>query len=245
MLTDIYTNSPLPIAGSCNIRELGGYTNTQGQRLKLHAYLRSDSLHNLPESSKEALYRYGVGCVIDLRSDSEVERHPCVLDGYKDICYHHISMSDNMHATAFDPATLPESMSDLYISLLDEHGQAIRRVFEEFIDHRRSCCLFHCTAGKDRTGVIAMLLLKLAGVDDECVEADYAVSEDNLRQLIAGAQEQLDQYHVPAYLFASNPAEMQKTLCHLEETYGGATGYLSHIGFSDDEIEVLRHSLLG
>ena len=90
-----------------------------------------------------------------------------------------------------------------------------------------------------------MLLLKLAGVDDECVEADYAVSEDNLRQLIAGAQEQLDQYHVPAYLFASNPAEMQKTLCHLEETYGGATGYLSHIGFSDDEIEVLRHSLLG
>ena len=88
--------------------------------------------------------------------------------------YVHIPMLDQLNSSGFRGA-LPECMFDVYRDLLDDSASSIRRVFEAL--DTDGCALFHCRAGKDRTGVIAMLLLGLAGVSDDDIVADYVATQ--------------------------------------------------------------------
>jgi protein-tyrosine phosphatase len=104
--------------------------------------------------------------------------------------------------------------------------------------------LVHCTAGKDRTGMIVALLLGIAGVPDETIAVDFALSEEALRNDpgFAHHHERAIAAGRSAYLAA--PAElMTSTLAYLATQYDGVMGYVRHIGLSDVQIEQLRSAL--
>ena len=127
----------------------------------------------------------------------------------------------------------------MYRSLLDESADSLRRVIEALDGD--GCSLFHCRAGKDRTGVIAMLLLNLAGVDDEYIVADYAVTQRymgrGLRAQRAGVSVLLLK-KVPRCLFESAPEEMER--------YGSARSYLEGVaGCSPDLLDRIAGRLQG
>lgn len=173
-------STPLPLKGARNTRDLGGYAyravdGTRGVTAS-GAFLRSGSLTRLRAADREFLRAYGLTRVVDIRSDFEVRHWP---DPYSrrpesGVGYVHIPMLDQLNSSGFRGA-LPECMFDVYRDLLDDSASSIRRVFEAL--DTDGCALFHCRAGKDRTGVIAMLLLRLAGVSDEDIVADYVATQ--------------------------------------------------------------------
>lgn len=134
----------------------------------------------------------------------------------------------------------------VYAMFLEIGGPAYRTLLET-IAEADGRVLFHCAAGKDRTGIAAALLLDLAGVDDETIIEDYTLTE----QLLAPLKEQwlpqmrergFDEERAAALLAA--PAEdMAATLRHLRERYGSAEEYARAIGVSSDAVSAVRARL--
>jgi protein-tyrosine phosphatase len=231
------------IPGIANMRDLGGYETTDGKTVKKGRFIRSTALKNIDDDSVSALLALPVDCVIDLRSKMERQRAPDVIENHGGVKFVHVPMLDNIQsnfATGDFGGTFPASMSEMYIGLLENSSASCKAVFDIFADNSLSHYLFHCTAGKDRTGVTAMLLLALAGVPDELIAEDYSYTQyitepvpvDNLP------------FEVPEYLFESAPAEMLATIKHIRQNYGCAREYLTHIGVSKENIMTVKHKLL-
>lgn len=229
----------LPLRGAQNVRDLGGYRTAGGGRTKQNVFVRAAKLDELTDQDKNFLYRYGVRTVVDLRSAVEVQESPCGLLSYDDIRYANVPLIDNIHSDNLN-GRYPASMSEMYIGLLKNSAvlikQALIRLKEE-----KQCALFNCTAGKDRTGVMAMLLLNLAGVDRDTIIEDYSASERYNTQIKEVQQEVLNQFGVllPDYLFESKPEQMERTLRFLESEYRDAASYMEKIGMTAKEIEAL------
>ena len=226
----------LALARVRNVRDLGGYTyraedGSQGETA-FGVFLRGPSLRRLGSRDFEVLRGYGQGlkCVVDLRSDFEARHWPDPYASGRDgVTYVHAPMLDRLHAKGIRDA-IPDRMSTVYKSLLDNDAQSIHGVMEA-IDRYGSggCTLFHCRVGKDRTGVMAMLLLGLAGVSDADILEDFAATQ---RYLGRGTGVQRVALSIvalrraPRSLFEAVPAEMELTLEHLHEQYGSARAYL-------------------
>ncbi len=239
-------SKPLPLFGAKNIRDLGGYQTESGFVTKTHSLLRGDALHNLTDEDCRLLYDYGVRCVIDLRSFDEITREPDRLPVlYNRIEYVHISVQDHLRANRYSEE-FPPSMWQLYCWLLDDSKAEFRTIFETILRFPESCVLFHCSGGKDRTGMTAMLLLKLAGVDDETIIQDYAYSEKAMADLfpIQVAQMEARGLVVPPYVMQSPPENMVKALEHLYSGYHTVEDYLRQIGLFDEQIKEVRNKLI-
>lgn len=229
----------LPLGRVHNVRDLGGlaYTAEDGARgvTAQGVFLRAPSLRRLRESGYGYLRSYGDGGlarVVDLRSGFEVSHWPDpYADGRDGVVYTHVPMLDQLNSNGFRDA-LPDRMFTVYRSLLDDDAASIARVMDALDDGGApGCALFHCRAGKDRTGVIAMLLLGLAGVSDEDIVADYAATQRYLGRGLRAQRIAVSialRRRAPRCLFEAVPSEMELTLAHLHERYGTARAYLEH-----------------
>lgn len=238
-----YTAQPLPLEGSRNTRDLGGYQTADGQTTRFHRFLRSDALSSLSEADRSVLLAYGLCCAIDLRSEVEHQNFPAALRSCPEVEFVTVPLSDGVNDKS---GVLPRGMGEMYTGLLDRAGAALSQVYRAALRHPEGCVLFNCTAGKDRTGTVAMLLLKLAGVPDEDVVRDYAATERYARPW-RESQAELEQYlhiRVPEHVFRSQPENMRQALAHLQTVYGGAEPYLRHIGLSGAETAALRRMLV-
>jgi len=222
----------LDVEGSYNVRDLGGYRGTGGAPIKKRRFIRAGALSRVTGRGMEQLTGLGVRCVIDLRSAGEAVRAPDPVLHHESIAYHHIPMMDYLQSNidSGDFSTFPASMEEMYRGLLDKAQGQLCKVFR-MIALARTAVLFHCTAGKDRTGVVTMLLLLLAGVDEAAVIEDYSWSE----RLIAPLLETQSSMKFPSYSHQSQPGTMEATIRYLKESYGGARSYLTGIGIGAAE----------
>ena len=162
----------LPLKGSYNTRDLGGYPAFDGDVTRFNQFLRSDEVGYLDKDDIKFLKEYGVKTVIDLRTENELNQIPNPFEDETSIQFHHISllsqsmiqeMTDNFNTVLMDVN---------YINTLEKEKQSIAKVLKVIHDSDEGCVLFHCSAGKDRTGLIAMLLLGIAGVDYQDIITD-------------------------------------------------------------------------
>lgn len=235
-------NPPLELEGTYNTRELGGYINQDGKTLKKQKLLRSDTLSNLTDNDREKLYRYGIRTVIDLRRSREILEEPSKLQHYKDIKYYHISLSLNDHY-GFMQQRKEESLFDLYKGYLTGRQEQLNEIIEVISSHLSNGVLFHCTAGKDRTGIISMILLKICNVDDETIKMDYEVSEGNMFDYLMKRRNDGIQ-NEPDFLLRSDRSEMDKTLHFIESHYGTFHQYISHIKIPSNVLDTIRNHVL-
>lgn len=226
--------------GAYNVRELGGYTTVDGHMTRKGVFIRSDGTGNLSKSDIDILKNMGLKLVIDLRSKNEIHEHPSKFERCKDIDYRNVVMFDGIYSAMFK-GVLPTSMSRMYISLLDNCKDKYAQIFKMFIKNKDGLTLFNCTAGKDRTGVLSMLLLELAGVEDATIVADYVVSEKNMKAATDSQKLMLSLkgIKIPNYIFQTNSRSIQNTLNHLRTYYINARGYLTRCGLSKSEIDTL------
>ena len=230
----------IPLEGTYNTRDLGGYA-TAHQCTQFGRFLRSDSIAELSAHDMETLTQMGIKTIVDLRMPNEIEKAPNPLSHHSAFNYYHVPLMDNPTSSTFDVKNIPEDfLSTLYIQLIEASKTHIKTLFEIFDQHPEGL-LFHCTAGKDRTGVTAMLLLGLAGVSDADIIADYQVSYTYIKQ---DPKVQTYMKHVPPHIFYTQPEYLEKTLEHIHTHYGTIPEYLESIGIEPDVLKRVRASML-
>lgn len=236
----------LPLENAHNVRELGGYPVKGGGQTAYHRFLRADDLSALTDNDMAFLMAYGVSMVIDLRSDDEAQKAPDRFDGAAGIQYRRIpflgrDLADIMQASQADAAL---GLGALYASML-ENKAVVKKLFEAIEQAPEGCIMFHCTAGKDRTGVLAMLLMSLAGADRQDCITNYEQSYINLTRKAEFTQMSeaalLAKYQILMY---SLPETIANCYDYMTQTYGSAEAYLKECGLSEHQLEHIKRRLL-
>jgi protein-tyrosine phosphatase len=176
----------LRLAGTFNTRDLGGHRSGDGRQVRWRRAIRSDALGNLSEDDLGLLSRLKIHTVIDLRSASELEAHgPAPVERFGARHLHLPVLAETWDPSAAT-AGLPDAhfLAARYCEMTDEGFAAIAAAIET-VALANGPVLFHCAVGKDRTGVVAALLLALLGVDDRAIARDYARSEPAVARLVA------------------------------------------------------------
>ncbi|MCV9999653.1 tyrosine-protein phosphatase [Pararhizobium sp. YC-54] len=233
--------------GTYNIRDLGGYKTPDGET-RWQRMLRSDGLHRIKPDGMAILLQAGLRKVIDLRNDQELETSPNPFAKQEGVTYLHVSLFDGLSPRSAAVNAGGDVLLDLYIQALSTRGAAIRAVLEAIANTGGGTVLFHCTAGKDRTGIIAGLLLSIAEVSRELILADYALTGDLIAplidELVCDAEKHGADVETFRKLLGSDPNVMSAMLDYIADTYGSVQSYLKTIGLDDETLARLRSRLL-
>ena len=226
--------------GCVNVRDLGGLPTAGGGRTNFRAVVRADSRANLTDAGWEALLGYGVSRIVDLRRDRERAADP-PRDLAVDVA--HISLMEGIEpgdagweavkAAAGSAPDVRSAFLIFYEAALDRCRPAIAKAMAAVAEAPPGAVVVHCVGGKDRTGLVAALLLRLCGVPIDAIDADYAETEANLRPSLGPE------------VAAAPTGAMAAVLETLERAHGSVDAYLAECGVSNDTIERLRTRLCG
>lgn len=235
----------LPLEGSYNIRDVGGYTTGDGGTTRWRTFLRADSLHRLTPVGQQELIDYGVRTVIDLRHERELVAAPAVFANSCVVNYVNISLMEEAAPNA-EPRYWPD-LEGLYKHMLDERQEMVKAVFDAMTQEAFPV-LINCTAGKDRTGIITALMLGIADVDHATIAEDYELTAhfggemfDLFRAQAAKAGHDMD---ILERFLQVKPETMLNTLAHLESAYGNVLTYLQQIGLTAAQLDRLRQTIV-
>jgi len=244
------------LEGALNFRDLGGYPTTDGRRVAWGRVYRSDGLHQLTDADLEKLHELGISVVCDLRNANEVEVDVSRFAGQT---RHHLPIGGE---AALAPSILElirageiaelgvDAVVEIYAVMVEHGATQFGFVLREAAVAANHPLLFHCTAGKDRTGVTAMLLLSTLGVADDDIVADYELTThyrsgrrvEALRPELEAAGVDVDA--VLPFLIAP-AAVIAGTMAGIRERWGSIDGYLTGpAGLSADDLDALRQHLL-
>ncbi len=254
-----------------NARELGGYYTINGKKIKHGVLLRTAALNKISSEDLTRLTKdYNLSVIADLRMSYEVAAKPDpLIDGVKyvnlrvideDLYRKTLEKKLNMEGNAMERLKLIVDSGivsqDMYINFIstDYAKKAYREFFRELINlpPERSL-LFHCTQGKDRTGLASMLILSALGASEEIILEDFLLTNIFNADLIAGQRKmllsrgmkesELEKYMI--VLDEVNPKLINKVLDWLKENYGSPVGYITkELGVSEEEIEALKAKFL-
>jgi protein-tyrosine phosphatase len=236
----------LSFSAMFNFRDVGGYPGHDGRTVRWRRLYRSDSLHRLDETDRDAFAALGVRTVIDLRRPYEVSRDGRVprWDG---LTYQHIHPEHGeWHEHPYDERqSLARYLADRYRDLAETGAAGLARAVGVIADAAAAPVVVHCVAGKDRTGVVCALTLSVLGVSDADIAADYALSTAATERWSAWLASSGPAGDPPPPPFLSCPAEaMALFLAELREQHGSVEEYLLAAGLTQAQLTGLRDHLL-
>ena len=238
--------------GCLNVRDLGGLPTEDGRRTRLGAVVRSDNVRGLTDAGWRALADHGVTRIVDLRWPEELAEdqprdvdidvvHVSVLGETYDAGY--VAELDAHLASVDDVA---DHYAWSYVDFLERYRDRFGLAFAAVAD-ADGTVVVHCMGGKDRTGIVSALLLRLAGVQLDAIGEDYAVTAANL--------EPSTSKWIPAIAdevarakwekLRDTPADaMVRVVLEIEARYGDVASYLRAAGLTNTQIERLRERLV-
>ena len=235
------------LQGCFNFRDLGGYPTEDGRTVQWGQVYRSDALQALTVADVTRIREeLRVGSVIDLRSTSEVRTTGRGLLGSNQISFHHMPLYDGNMEALEDPGAMI-SLTDRYFVLAKHAREQIARIITT-LAHAEAPVVYHCAAGKDRTGIVSAILLGLLGVREDIIVADYAATRENLdaivERLMATKSYQTMLAALPPGTLHAEPGTMVAFLDRIRSHYGSMVGYARAAGVTDGTIEQLMDRLL-
>ncbi|RMC47304.1 tyrosine-protein phosphatase [Lactobacillus sp. ESL0228] len=256
----------LPISSGRNFRELGGYTTKDGRTIKMHKLLRTANLATLNEADLKLLQEYGVKYIVDFRSKDEVENEPDRVPNEATYNFDPVFSEDLTNAS--------KGIDDIISQKNDDHkagfnhmflayddmikSEAAQKSYRQFFDillantEPGKSVIFHCTAGKDRTGVAAILILTVLGVPLETIKEDYLFTNIATKNFVT-------EFLQKAKAEGANDVTLSvlhdlQTVCPeyfnyvietINKNYGSVDNYLHNImKLTDDEIDQLQRNYL-
>lgn len=237
--------------GCVNVRDLGGLPLEGGGTTRFGRVVRADNLRRLSATGWVAARRYGVGRVVDLRFLRERTDEAPVPPGVDVVAVSLFGEHDPEGAARADElvrqaADEAGAIELFYMDVLDSQRDRVAAALQAVAETDGSAVAVHCFVGKDRTGIVSALLLRLAGVPDEAVADDYAQSGPLVGPLvddwIAAATDQ----HERAFrtrVSAAPAAGLMRVLERIRETWGGEEEYVLEAGVARSEVERLRRLL--
>lgn len=237
----------IALTGCYNFRDLGGYETVDGRTVRWRRIFRSDALHGLTDEDVSQLSEIGLTAVFDLRSPAEVERDGIGSLFTNGVLHHHVPFVNHV-STDRSSDYFDGSLADLYARMLQGARPCINEVFSGLAESDAYPAVFHCAAGKDRTGIISGLLLSVLGVPDETIIADYAITDglmaDRIEAMRAASALDARYDSYPAHILRAEPATMATTLSSIKQEYGSVTGFLAECDITDGQLDTLRTHLL-
>ncbi len=244
-----FTRRHLPFEQWFNVRDLGGYA-ADGRAIAWRQYYRAGAPSRLSTADIERARALGIRTVMDLRRDDETERDETRAEDALGAVTYRIPVVRT--ADALDSyVTGPGISAERYLAYLEVGGDAFRAVFELLGDPASYPVVVHCSAGKDRTGVVSAMALELLGVQREAIEMDYAMTNIERDRIAAfwtqrgggwfaqATPEQID------FALSVPSGAIGGFLDGLQSRYGGAEAYLRGVGVSETAIRGLRQILRG
>jgi protein tyrosine/serine phosphatase len=236
------------LAGAMNFRDLGGYHTADGRRTRSGRVFRSNSLQELTPSDLEVLRdELRLATVMDLRSPKEIANDG--LGPLEGECVRYVNLPMLHEETdSGAPGRISAGLVPRYLSYLEFARHNVVRALETIADERSVPLVFHCSAGKDRTGVLAALVLGCVGVEPETVVSDYAAKQHERDRIVAFLRRRptytdaVDEMHPDS--LESEPATMREFLRLLDERHGGARGWALHAGADEATLRRLEENLL-
>lgn len=234
-----------------NFRDLGGYPTADGRTTRWRTLFRADGLYRLTAADLERVRQLGLRTVVDLRTPAELDERGTFPHHAHPVDFHHVSVidhtwqpDDRLHEV--DAADFLESA---YRTMLDGTPDRFADAFQRLCAPGAMPAVFHCAAGKDRTGVLAMLLLGSLGVPEQYIAADYALTEAGMRRMREWSAREFPDLHeritaTPAVFSAAVPEAMMRLVRHLCGEYGSVRAYVRSIGVPDDAVGRLATAFL-
>jgi protein-tyrosine phosphatase len=224
----------LPLAGTRNLRDVGGYVAAHGRRTRWRTLLRTDALDRLPQASQDALLDLGLRQVIDLRWPHELDEAPSVFSTTRRLRYLSIPLLE-------DDPTPALGLAGTYRHMLDARGPQLAAVVKALVEPAGLPAVIGCAAGKDRTGVAIAVILSAVGVPPDAIIGDYAMSAE----LFAAEHHDthLVDWRAGSVVIESPPGYMREALDHLESRHGGAAALLRRHGVSAADLQRLAELL--
>jgi protein tyrosine/serine phosphatase len=242
--------------GCLNVRELGGLPTRDGGATRLGVVVRADSVRQLSDEGWQALVDHGIRTVVDLRGHAERDEDPPAelpvevvhVPFFESGDTEWEEISTELDAAAAAAPDASTATREVYLIFLERFRSNVAAAVRAVANAPAGGVVIHCVGGKDRTGLLSAFLLHLAGVDDEEIAADYALSEERLRPRheawfeAAENEEELERLR----RIAQTPAaSMSGVFAELERRYGGVERYLRGAGVTVEELELVRARLRG
>ena len=236
----------IPVAGTYNFRDVGGLPAATGT-VRDGVLYRSDGLYRIGDEGREQLRELGVGIIIDLRDEQEADRMPDDIDGL-DVEVLRLPVFEGSGASQ---GAAGISLEALYDRIVTQHAPIVVDAVREIASAGDRAVLVHCTAGKDRTGVVIAIALLAVGVDRDAVIEDYARTEGNLAgEWLEEMIELIGRYGVPdspalRTLMGGSPREaIDGAIETIERAHGSTREYLLASGLTLDELARLEQLLV-
>jgi protein-tyrosine phosphatase len=238
----------IDLDGCVNFRDLGGYPTAGGRHLRWRLLFRSDALHALSPSDVSRLRgELALSDIVDLRSTFELNSEGRGPLGEHPIEFHHTPLFDG-DPSAGDRGTVAEmTLGDRYVGMMEMAQRQIVNVLR-ILANAPGGAVYHCAAGKDRTGVISAVLLGVLGVPDELIVADYALSGERIDEIIERVMS-MKGYHntlhdMPEDTLHALPESMETVLARVGEKWGSMEDFLRGGGLDQDDLDRLRSKCL-
>ncbi len=232
-----------------NVRDLGGLPTADGRTVRRGRVFRADGVHRLRDDDLETVRELGLRTVIDLRTPGEIERGGRFPVESYPVAWHSLPMMSRMWSEDDLVATsgAAEFLRDRYLAMLADGAASLAEIIGLVAAGQPA--LFHCAAGKDRTGVVAAVVLGLVGVERDAIVADYHATAGAISAfvdwLMTEYPDQIDAMtrQPPEYLEA--PAEaMSGFLGAVDARWGSMEGLADHLGVAPATVSQLRQTLL-
>lgn len=253
----------LYLSGAPNFRDFGGYINSEGKQVNWGLIYRSDHLAKLTDDDMAMVNNLGLNRIMDLRQESERQRDPDKTYSGNEAIYDLLpyAYGDPYLMSAEVPIELAWDVRLVdfptwYINILEENKEPIKEAFEHYADPSQYPILVHCTAGKDRAGVTAALLLLLLDVPETTIVEDYMLTSE-----LVDIQQEMDNMEGYLETFAAIVPEgvtivdwmpmlscvqdsMENLLDYIDTEYSGVDGFLESIGITSSQQQAIKDMLL-
>lgn len=245
----------LDMEGTTNFRDLGGYHTTDGQQVKWRRVFRSARWLQLTDEDVDTIEDLGIETVVDFRQSKDAEEFPNRLP--EDIVYKQLPVFEDtpmsVRRVVFNRHRLLDVFRSVYIDHIVERGApTFGKLMRLLMDEKNLPLVFHCTAGKDRTGMAAALILTVLGVPREVVLKDYLLTNRAAEHFIKEINTQLGARSVRGVaaeqlypLLAASPYLITGAFEHIDENYGDVETYLLRkTDLTSADLDSLRATLL-
>lgn len=223
------------LSSTVNTRDIGGYPAGNKKYTAYKKFFRSDVIEKVSNDDINLLSENNITTIIDLRNDEEVKKRPSAFLNNKAFHYYHCKI--------YGDGRIPDKSEDVapsYFEMVEEEKSMLKIM--RVMANAEGSVLYHCTAGKDRTGVVSALLLSLAGASDADILADYIISQAYYYPMIQKYYKENPE--IPIEILTPRIEYMIGFLDLFYKNYHSAEEYLSKIGLTNLEISNLKKKLI-